>query len=305
MDLSGTAELVDAVRSGVSIGLRGRSSRAVPRSGAEPEAWVAAPLGIVEFQPDEMTVRVRAGTTIEDLSAAVAEHGQFVHGSDPISGSIGGALACGRSGIHRLGRGSIRDVLLEVRLVDHGGNLVKAGGPTVKNVSGFDLCRLFVGSFGVLGFAHEFVLRTRPRPPVELWFRTHTGDPDQVAEIQRSFYRPSSILWDGRDLRLCLAGHRSDIDEQISHSRFRWEPTEAPSIPEGWVQSTIRPAEMASMVGRQPGRMIAQIGTGTIHQPEASAPRAEQPERRAIVDRLLAEFNPLRRLNPHIDTRAL
>ncbi len=305
MDLIGATSIVDVIRSGASVGLRGQSTREIPRSAVEPEEWVVAPRGVVEFQPDEMTVRVGAGTSIEELSAAVAGHGQFVHGSDSAVGTIGGALACGRSGLHRLGRGSIRDVLLEVRLVDHEGNLVKAGGPTVKNVSGFDLCRLFVGSFGVLGFAHEFVLRTRPRPPAELWFLTPVAEPDLVAEIQRSFYRPSSILWDGMELRLCLTGHRADIDEQISRSRFRWDPIEEPALPKGWMQSTVRPADVASVVGKEPGRIIAQVGTGTIHHPSPSNPRIEQPERRGIVERLLTEFNPLRRLNPHIDTLAL
>ena len=64
---------------------------------------------------------------------------------------MGGALAVGRSGIRRLGYGPVRDTLLQARYVSPTGEIVKAGGPTVKNVSGFDLCRLLVGSQGPWG----------------------------------------------------------------------------------------------------------------------------------------------------------
>ena len=72
----------------------------------------------------------------------------------------------GRSGIRRLGDGPVRDAVLQVRYVSAAGEVVKAGGPTVKNVSGFDLCRLLVGSRGTLGFIGDVILRTRPRAPL-------------------------------------------------------------------------------------------------------------------------------------------
>ena len=80
-------------------------------------------------------------------------------------------MAVGRSGLRRLGYGPVRDALLQARYVSAAGELVKAGGPTVKNVSGFDLCRLLVGSRGTLGFIGDVILRTRPRARFEQWFR--------------------------------------------------------------------------------------------------------------------------------------
>ena len=74
------------------------------------------------------------------------------------------SLAVGHSGIRRLGWGPVRDTVLEVRYVSADGRLIKGGGPTVKNVSGYDLPRLFVGSLGTLGIIAEVVLRTRPVP---------------------------------------------------------------------------------------------------------------------------------------------
>ena len=101
-----------------------------------------------------------AGTPVAEVDAALAEHGQRV--AIPPTGTVGGALAVGRSGIRRLGDGPIRDAVLQVRYVSAAGEIVKAGGPTVKNVSGFDLCRLLVGSRGTLGFLGDVILRTRP-----------------------------------------------------------------------------------------------------------------------------------------------
>ena len=105
-----------------------------------------------------------AGTTVAEVELALAAHGQRV--AIPPGGTVGGALAVGRSSIRRLGDGPVRDAVLQVRYVSAAGEVVKAGGPTVKNVSGFDLCRLLVGSHGTLGFIGDVILRTRPRAPL-------------------------------------------------------------------------------------------------------------------------------------------
>ena len=117
----------------------------------------------------EMTVWCGAGTPVDEVDAALAEHGQASRSRR--LGTVGGALAVGHSDIRRLGYGPVRDVLLQARYVSAAGEVVKAGGPTVKNVSGFDLCRLLVGSRGTLGFLGEVILRTRPRPIHEQWFQ--------------------------------------------------------------------------------------------------------------------------------------
>src|SRR5207237_3236629 len=95
---------------------------------------------------------------------ALGEHGQCVALPPHEGATVGGVLAVGRSGLRRLRFGPVRDTLLEARYVSAEGRLVKAGGPTVKNVSGFDLCRLLVGSLGTLGLLGAVVLRCRPRP---------------------------------------------------------------------------------------------------------------------------------------------
>src|SRR5437879_2028902 len=142
-----------------------------------------------------MIVRVRAGTPVAELDAVLAEGGQMVplDPMEPERATVGGVLAVGHSGLRRLRYGPLRDTVLEARFVSGEEKLVKAGGPVVKNVSGYDLCRLLVGSLGTLGFIGEVVLRTFPRPPVSQWF---AGQSDP-AEVRKRLYRPATILWDG------------------------------------------------------------------------------------------------------------
>src|SRR3954471_9116054 len=130
---------------------------------------VHAPSGVVTFDPAEMTVRVRAGTTVAELADALAGGGQMVplDPVDPTKATVGGVLAVGESGLRRLRYGPVRDTLLEARFVNATGKVVKAGGPVVKNVTGFDLCRVLVGSVGTLGFLVEVVLRAQPLPSVQ------------------------------------------------------------------------------------------------------------------------------------------
>ena len=121
------------------------------RGSGSRRTTVSAPAGVDWIEPAEMTVCCGAGTTVADLDEALSSHGQCV--AIPPSGTVGGALSVGTSGIRRLGYGPVRDTLLQARYVSSTGEVVTAGGPTVKNVSGFDLCRLLVGSWGTLGFS--------------------------------------------------------------------------------------------------------------------------------------------------------
>ena len=91
------------------------------------------------------------------------------------------------------GTGPLRDRVLEVRFVTADGRLVKGGGPTVKNVSGFDIPRLLVGSFGTIGVLVQVILRCQPVPEVVEWSATD----DDPFDVRRRTYRPSCIAWDG------------------------------------------------------------------------------------------------------------
>ncbi|MFO7591419.1 MAG: FAD-binding protein [Acidimicrobiia bacterium] len=227
---------------------------------------VRAPSGVLSYDPADLTVTVAAGTTVGELDATLAPHGQEC-ALDPFDdvATIGGTIAVGLSGLRRLRVGPIRDQVLEVRFVTADGRIVRGGGPTVKNVTGYDLPRLLVGSFGTLGVLTRLVLRCRPRPPHAQWFRS--GDAPSVA-LERCL-RPSSVLWDGAATRVLLEGHVDDLEAE--GARAGLEPDGPPEVPAGPHRGriSVRPGVVMT-VGRRLAALdrvawLADAGVGTIH----------------------------------------
>ena len=122
--------------------------------------------GVVDYVPNDLTITVRAGTTLADLSRVTREQGQWLpvnpFGSD--DGSVGATVATGSSGVFAHGFGTIRDLVLGVEVVTGDAKIVHGGGRVVKNVAGFDLVRLMTGSWGTLGAITEVTLRLYALP---------------------------------------------------------------------------------------------------------------------------------------------
>ena len=224
---------------------------------AEGTRFVRAPTGVRSFDPADMTIRVGTGTTVGDLDGALAEAGQRANLPLTPGATVGGVLSVGRDDVYALGRGRLRDALLEAVYVSDDGRLVKAGGPTVKNVSGFDLCRLLVGSLGTLGLIGEVILRTWPRPKAQCWL---SGACDPM-ELRRRLYRPTSLLWDGQMSWVHLEGHESDVEaeSQIAQS-LGCQPTDGPPpLPEYRIP-------VGALEGLEnPGEFLVQVGTGSAY----------------------------------------
>ena len=114
---------------------------------------------VLEYAPEDMTVSVEAGTTLAQLQARLAEHKQWLPidpaGADTLT--VGALLAGNQSGPRRFGYGTIREHLIGIKVVPANGRVIKAGGKVVKNVAGYDLCKLFVGSRGTLGVIVEAI----------------------------------------------------------------------------------------------------------------------------------------------------
>jgi glycolate oxidase FAD binding subunit len=260
---------------------------------------VYAPSGVVTFDPAEMTVRVRAGTRVADLDDALAGGGQMVplDPAGPERATVGGVLAVGQSGVRRLRYGPVRDTLLEARFVSADGKVVKAGGPVVKNVTGFDLCRVLVGSLGTLGFLAEVVLRAQPRPAVQQWWKGH----DDPFAVRMRLFRPSSILWDGTSTWVFLEGHPADVEGEAKALGRAFEPVaEPPPLDQFPLRQSVPPAA----VRRLDGAFVAEVGVGTVHRPKPnpqpqSQPRVElDPKTIDLNQRLKVSFDPAGRLNP-------
>ena len=251
---------------------------------------VTAPQGIDWFQPDEMTVSCGAATAVEELQAALGAHGQYVN--LPPGGTVGGALGVGRSDVLRLGRGPVRDVLLQARYVNAAGELVTAGGPTVKNVTGFDVCRLLVGSRGTLGVIGDVILRTRPLPPAVRWFRAAPGS--SPVRLASGLHRPAAVLWDGESTWVCLQGHPGDIDAEASAHRLG--PVDGPPPLPTTSRLSLRPGDLAGLAPAD--GFVAEIGVGIVHSSRPAPPRHSDPGIEAIHRRLKHEFDPTARLSP-------
>ncbi len=283
------------------VTIKGGGTHWLVGGGPDPMARVvAAPTGIVNFQPSETTVEVRAGTTVTELHAALAEHGQRTSLPEDPGSTVGGALALGWSGTARLGRGLTRDAVLQIRYVGSAGELVTAGGPTVKNVSGFDVCRLMIGSLGTLGCIADTILRTRPIPQLEVWHSVVGIDP---ADVLRSCATAASILWDGSCTWIMNAGYGADVEHdlavlaEISAKAGVDRPASAdpPKLPpHRWSR---RPSEALAM-GPDDAPFVAEIGVGMVHVDHPVSPSRLDEGSVLLLRRVKQAFDPESRFNP-------
>jgi hypothetical protein len=285
-ELVAFAELVGPTDPVTPVG--GRTDWDVGGAPQEGSREVRAPSGVVEFEPAEMTVTCGAGTPVRQLQERLQESGQRVALPARGDATVGGVLAVGRSSARRLGDGLARDTLLQLVYVDSNGVLVRNGGPTVKNVSGFDLCKLMVGSLGTLGLLAEVTLRCLPVPERSQWFESHS-DP---FGLRSRLYRPVSILWDGSQTWVLLEGNGTDVDQQASELDLAPCPG-PPPIPTGGHES-LRPGLLEEIQGE----FMAEIGVGVVHRPHPVPPATVEPGVSRLCAEIKRRFDPSGRLNP-------
>jgi glycolate oxidase FAD binding subunit len=171
--------------------------------------------GVVEHALGDLVVTVEAGALLDDLQGCVGEHGQWLALDPPAGGSVGGLLATADSGPRRLRFGTPRDLLIGVTVVLADGTVARSGGKVVKNVAGYDLGKLFTGSYGTLGVIATATFRLHPVLPARRVVAVETTAPWAAArQVLRCPATPTAIGYDGTSLQVLIESSQAAVDAQ-------------------------------------------------------------------------------------------
>jgi len=154
---------------------------------------------IIDHDDANLTVTADSGIVLADLQGQLANQHQFAPLEPPFPdyATIGGIIATNLNGPRRSYYGSVRDLVIGIKVVLIGGEKIKAGGKVVKNVAGYDMCKLFVGSLGTIGIISEATVRLAPLPETSgtLVVSGGFGDMQQFAtELSCSRLLPSAVI---------------------------------------------------------------------------------------------------------------
>lgn len=210
--------------------------------------------GITLYAPQELIISARAGTTVPDLEATLATKGQWLLSEPPDLSSllgegvatIGGIVATNLSGPRRVAWGATRDHVMGLRFVNGAGELIRAGGRVLKNVTGLDMCKLLSGSHGTLGVITEVTLKVLP-----------------AAELT------GSLVFAGLDAVRGVAALSAALGSPYGVSGAAWLPADAAErvLPGQGAVALIRIEDFAPSVEYRLGRLqtdLAAFGTGQI-----------------------------------------
>lgn len=143
---------------------------------------------ILDYEPADLTASVQAGCSLDQFNQTIGQHGQWLplDPPQPDRATLGAIAAVADYGPLRLGFGVPRDYVIGLQVVQADGRQLKTGGRVVKNVAGYDLNKLFVGSFGTLGIMTQLNLKVRPRPDTEATCLMAHGDAPVLDDVVRA-----------------------------------------------------------------------------------------------------------------------
>ncbi len=185
--------------------------------------------GIVNYQPSELIVTVKAGTTLTELEKLLASKQQMLGFEPPhfaSTATVGGAIATGLSGSRRAFAGAARDFVLGCKIINGKGEILGFGGEVMKNVAGYDVSRLMVGAMGTLGLILEVSLKVLPLPKTErtLSYPLSTELALLTMGQWRRQYLPITAMgFDGKALVVRLSGTEAVVQAAIKKLGFEGE----------------------------------------------------------------------------------
>jgi glycolate oxidase FAD binding subunit len=215
---------------------------------------------LLAYNPADMTVAVQAGMPLRQLQQHLADHGQWIANDAarvPAGATVGGLLATADAGPSQHRYGPLRDLVLGATLVLADGTIAHSGGHVIKNVAGYDLARLFSGSYGTLALLAEVVLRVHPRPPSS---RTLTVPADartahrMATELRDRPIDPTAVTWTGGRLLVRFTGTETGIVPQLDRAGLP-----AAEVLDGAGEQAAWDADTA-LVSGMPKRTIFRVG---------------------------------------------
>jgi glycolate oxidase FAD binding subunit len=223
-----TSSLVESVNEAVNgrtpLYLAGSGTKPVKRDTAGALLSLTDHSGIVAYEPQELVVTVRSGTPLVELEQVLRANRQCLPFEPPMftgGGTVGGAVASGLSGPGRPWRGSVRDLVLGIEMINGLGEHLRFGGQVMKNVAGYDVSRLQTGAWGTLGVLLSVSLRVAPIPQQETTVVLEMSADDalrSVREWARSPMPVSATCYLDNHLSVRLAGAPSAVE--LAHKQI-------------------------------------------------------------------------------------
>jgi glycolate oxidase FAD binding subunit len=181
----------------LSVVPRGRGTKmtwGLPPASADVLVDLSTMDRVLDHAAGDLIVEAQAGTPLADLQAVVGQAGQRLVIDETVPGaSVGGALASNAAGPQRMLVGTARDLLIGITVVRADGVVAKAGGRVVKNVAGYDLGKLMIGSLGTLAVVTEALFRLHPVPEVRRWVSVRVADPQRAHDLAQAVVHGQTV----------------------------------------------------------------------------------------------------------------
>jgi glycolate oxidase FAD binding subunit len=177
--------------------------------------------GVINYEPSELVITVRAGTPLSEINTELEKNSQMLAFEPPSYNSnstIGGTIACGLSGSRRPFTGAARDFVLGTRILNGKGELLKFGGEVIKNVAGYDTSRLMTGALGTLGVLLDVSIKVIPRPEYEVTLiQTLSLDSalNQMTYLKRQTHPISGLAYCFNHLFIRLSGTQNTVKNSV------------------------------------------------------------------------------------------
>ena len=218
------AQVIAAAQAGRAVRIVGGGTKSFYGEARETDEILTtrAYTGIVDYLPSELVITLRAGTRLSEVEHTLAARGQMLGFEPPRFGpetTIGGVVAAGLSGPARPYRGSCRDFVLGMEIINGRGELLRFGGQVMKNVAGYDVSRLQCGALGTLGVIAEVSLRVTPVPSQDMTLCWKLDAEAACARMTALAGKPwpiSAMCFSEDCLRVRLSGSQAAIDDAVA-----------------------------------------------------------------------------------------